>query len=106
MLRFIEISTQFACRFPFYKKLELSKKTSSVILNELPTLAISETRKTGFFTLPEIGKLASFKRKAPIWGAIPLQGKRSRFLPRQLLRCGSQEALKNDCSGEEVGNLK
>jgi hypothetical protein len=36
----------------FARKFELSKKTASAILDEGATLAVSETQKTGSFTLP------------------------------------------------------
>ena len=48
----------------FAEKFELSKKTSTVILNEVAALAVSETKKAGSFTLPGIGKLVLVKRKA------------------------------------------
>ncbi len=48
----------------FAKKFELSKKTTSAILDEVAALAVSETKKAGSFTLPEIGKLVLSKRKA------------------------------------------
>jgi DNA-binding protein HU-beta len=46
----------------FAKKFDLSKKTASGIIDEVAALAVSETKKTGSFTLPGIGKLvlASF----------------------------------------------
>jgi len=48
----------------FAGKFELSKKTASGIIKEVATLAVSETKKTGAFTLPGIGKLILVKRKA------------------------------------------
>ena len=48
----------------FAKKFELSKKAASGILDEVAVLAISETKKSGSFTLPGIGKLVLVKRKA------------------------------------------
>lgn len=48
----------------FAKKFELSKKTTSAILDEVAALAVSETKKAGSFTLPGIGKLVLSKRKA------------------------------------------
>ena len=41
----------------FAKKFEISKRMASAILDEVATLAVSETKKTGSFTLPGIGKL-------------------------------------------------
>jgi DNA-binding protein HU-beta len=48
----------------FAKKFELSKKATSGIIEEVAALAVSETKKTGSFTLPGIGKLVLVKRKA------------------------------------------
>jgi DNA-binding protein HU-beta len=41
----------------FVGKFELSKKTAAGIIDEVAALAVSETKKTGSFTLPGIGKL-------------------------------------------------
>jgi DNA-binding protein HU-beta len=48
----------------FAEKFEIPKTVASVVLNELTTLAVSETKKTGSFTIPGIGKLVLMKRKA------------------------------------------
>ena len=53
-----QIVTHFADKFEF------SKKAASSIIDEMACLAISETKKTGFFTIPGIGKLVLQKRKA------------------------------------------
>ena len=57
----------------FAGKFELSKKTASAILEEVAALAVSETKKTGSFTLPGIGKLVLVKRKARM-GRNPATG--------------------------------
>jgi len=48
----------------FSEKFELSKKTASAVIDEVAALAVSETKKSGSFTLPGIGKLVLTKRKA------------------------------------------
>jgi DNA-binding protein HU-beta len=48
----------------FAGKFEVSKKTASGIIDEVAALAASETKKTGSFTIPGIGKLVLVKRKA------------------------------------------
>jgi DNA-binding protein HU-beta len=48
----------------FAKKFELSKKSASSIIDEMAMLATAETKKTGVFTFPGIGKLVLSKRKA------------------------------------------
>jgi hypothetical protein len=55
----------------FAGKFELSKRTTVAILDEAAALAVSETKKTGSFTLPGIGKLAA-KNGSPQNGLKPL----------------------------------
>jgi DNA-binding protein HU-beta len=57
----------------FAKKFELTKKTASGIIEEVAALAVSETKKTGSFTIPGIGKLVLAKRKARM-GRNPATG--------------------------------
>jgi DNA-binding protein HU-beta len=57
----------------FAKKFDLSKKVSSSVIDEMATLAIAETKKTGVFTFPGIGKLVLVKRKARV-GRNPATG--------------------------------
>ena len=57
----------------FAGKFELTKKTASGIIEEVAGLAIAETKKTGSFTLPGIGKLVLVKRKARM-GRNPATG--------------------------------
>lgn len=45
-------------------KFELTKNTAKELLDELTRLAVTETKKTGSFTLPGIGKIVLSKRKA------------------------------------------
>jgi len=48
----------------FAEKFELSKRAASTVIEEMSALAVSETKKTGSFTIPGIGKLVLVKRKA------------------------------------------
>ena len=48
----------------FAQKFELPKKTASALIDEMASLAISESKKTGSFTIPGVGKLVLQKRKA------------------------------------------
>ena len=57
----------------FAGKFELTKKIASGIIDEVAALAVSETKKTGSFTLPGIGKLVLVKRKARM-GRNPATG--------------------------------
>jgi len=65
--------TKFQIVSHFAGKFELSKKTALAILEEVAALAVSETKKTGSFTLPGIGKLVLVKRKARM-GRNPATG--------------------------------
>ncbi len=58
----------------FAGKFELSKKTATAVIDEVAALAVSETKKTGSFTVPGIGKLVLVKRKARM-GRNPATGK-------------------------------
>jgi len=48
----------------FAEKFDISKKTAAEFVEEVAALAISETKKSGVFTLPGIGKLVLSRRKA------------------------------------------
>ena len=48
----------------FAEKFDISKKTATAFVEEVAALAISETKKSGVFTLPGIGKLVLVRRKA------------------------------------------
>ncbi len=45
-------------------KFSVSKKVGGAILDELASLAVSQTKKVGQFILPGIGKLVKAERKA------------------------------------------
>ena len=57
----------------FAKKFDLSKKAASSAIDEMAALAIAETKKSGVFTFPGIGKLVLVKRKARV-GRNPATG--------------------------------
>jgi DNA-binding protein HU-beta len=48
----------------FADKYELSKRTASALIDDMASLAVSETKKVGCFIIPGIGKLVLQKRKA------------------------------------------
>ncbi len=57
----------------FAEKFELSRRSATEMLDELAALAASETKKTGSFTIPGIGKLVLVRRKARM-GRNPATG--------------------------------
>jgi DNA-binding protein HU-beta len=77
----------------FAKKFELSKKTSAAILDEVAALAVSETKKTGSFTLPGIGKLVLVKRKARM-GRNPATGAEIKIPAKTVVKMRIAKAAK------------
>jgi DNA-binding protein HU-beta len=53
-----QLATHFADKFG------VSKKTANEILDELASVAVTQTKKTGQFVVPGIGKLVKANRKA------------------------------------------
>ncbi len=77
----------------FAGKFELSKKAASGIIEEVATLAVSETKKTGSFTLPGIGKLVLFRRKARM-GRNPATGKAIKIPAKPVVKMRVAKAAK------------
>ena len=57
----------------FAEKFEMPRKAAGAILDEVVNLAIAETKKSGSFALPGLGKLVLVKRNARI-GRNPATG--------------------------------
>ena len=77
----------------FAGKFELTKKTASGILEEVAALAVSETKKSGSFTLPGIGKLVLVKRKARM-GRNPATGEAIKIPAKTVVRMRVAKAAK------------
>ena len=77
----------------FAGKCEVSKKTASGIIDEVAALAVSETKKTGSFTLPGIGKLVLVKRKARM-GRNPATGKAIKIPAKTVVKMEVAKAAK------------
>jgi DNA-binding protein HU-beta len=77
----------------FAGKFELTKKTASGIIDEVAALAVSETKKTGSFTLPGIGKLVLAKRKARM-GRNPATGEPMKIPAKTVVRMRVAKAAK------------
>jgi len=82
-----QIVTHFADKFEF------SKKAASSIIEEMAALAISETKKTGSFVLPGIGKLVLSKRKARK-GRNPATGEEIRIPAKTVVKMRIAKACK------------
>ena len=77
----------------FAAKFELSKKTAAAIIDEVATLAVSETKKTGSFTLPGIGKLVLVRRKARM-GRNPATGEAIKIPAKTVVKMRVAKAAK------------
>jgi DNA-binding protein HU-beta len=77
----------------FAGKFELSKKASAAIIDEVAALAVSETKKTGSFTLPGIGKLVLVKRKARM-GRNPATGEAIKIPAKTVVKMRIAKAAK------------
>jgi len=77
----------------FSGKCELSRRRVVEIIDELAALAVSETKKTGSFTLPGIGKLVLVKRKARM-GRNPATGEAIKILAKTVVKMRVSKAAK------------
>jgi DNA-binding protein HU-beta len=78
----------------FAKKFDLSKKTAALIVEEVATLAIAETKKAGAFVLPGIGKLVLSKRKARM-GFNPATGEQIKIPAKTVVKMRLAKACKD-----------
>ncbi len=77
----------------FAEKFELPKKTAAALIDEVAALSISETKKSGSFTLPGVGKLVMSKRKARI-GRNPATGESIKIPAKTVVKMRMAKALK------------
>jgi DNA-binding protein HU-beta len=77
----------------FAEKFELPKKTAAALIEEVAALAVSETKKSGSFTLPGLGKLVMSKRKARI-GRNPATGESIKIPAKTVVKMRMAKALK------------
>ncbi len=78
----------------FAEKFQLTKSTANAVMDELASLAVSETKKTGAFTLPGIGKLVLSKRKART-GRNPQTGVPIKILAKTVVKMRMAKAFKD-----------
>ncbi len=72
---------------------ELPKKAAAAIVDEVAALAVSETKKSGSFTLPGIGKLVISKRKARM-GRNPATGESIKIPAKTVVKMRIAKACK------------
>jgi len=78
----------------FAKKFDLSKKVASSVIDEMPTLAIAETKKAGAYTFPGIGKAVLVKRKARV-GRNPATGEPINIPAKTVVKIRVAKAFKD-----------
>jgi DNA-binding protein HU-beta len=78
----------------FAKKFDMAKKTASAFIEEMANLAVAETKKSGAFTLPGIGKLVLSKRKARM-GRNPATGEAIKIPAKTVVKMRVAKACKD-----------
>ena len=78
----------------FAEKFDFSKKTAAMIIDEVAAFAVGETKKTGAFTLPGIGKLVISNRKARM-GFNPATGEQIKFPAKRVVKMRLAKACKD-----------
>ena len=76
------------------EKFSLTKNSAKEILDELAKLAIAETKKTGSFTMPGIGKIVLSKRKARV-GRNPQSGEPIKIPAKTVTKMRIAKAFKD-----------
>ncbi|MBX3277765.1 MAG: HU family DNA-binding protein [Acidobacteria bacterium] len=78
----------------FATKFGLSKKTAGDVVAEFATVALAQTKKTGQFTIPGIGKLVKAHRKARK-GRNPATGAEIKIPARTVVKFRVAKACKD-----------
>ncbi len=84
----------------FAKKFEVSKKAASAMIDEMAALAIAETKKSGAFVLPGIGKLVKVNRKARM-GRNPATGEAIKIPAKTVVKMRVAKACKEAIVGKK-----
>ena len=83
----------------FANKFMVSRRTAVAMLDEVALLAVSETKKTGSFTLPGIGKLVLVKRKARM-GRNPATGETIQIPAKNVVKMRVSKVAKEAIVGK------
>ncbi len=84
----------------FAKKFEVSKKAASGMIEEVAALAIAETKKSGAFVIPGIGKLVKVNRKARM-GRNPATGEAIKIPAKTVVKMRVAKACKEAIVGKK-----
>ena len=83
----------------FAKKFEVSKKAAAAMIEEVAALAIAETKKSGAFVVPGIGKLVKVNRKARM-GRNPATGEAIKIPAKTVVKMRVAKACKEAIVGK------
>jgi len=83
----------------FAKKFEVSKKAAAAMIDEVAALAIAETKKSGAFVVPGIGKLVKVNRKARM-GRNPATGEAIKIPAKTVVKMRMAKACKEAIVGK------
>ena len=76
------------------EKMEMSKKDAAAFIEAFVNLATTQTRKTGAFTVPGIGKLVLSQRKARM-GRNPQTGEAIKIKAKKVVKMRLAKACKD-----------
>ena len=77
----------------FADKFELTKKDAADVVNEMADLAIAQTKKSGSFVFPGIGKLVKDRRKARM-GRNPATGEPIKIAAKTVVKMRISKSCK------------
>jgi DNA-binding protein HU-beta len=77
------------------EKFSLSKKAANDVIDELASVAVAQTKKSGAFTLPGIGKLVKAARKARM-GRNPATGEAIKIPAKTVVKFRVAKAAKDN----------
>jgi DNA-binding protein HU-beta len=83
----------------FAKKFEVSKKAAAAMIEEVAALAIAETKKSGTFVLPGVGKLVKVNRKARM-GRNPATGEAIKIPAKTVVKMRVAKACREAIVGK------
>src|SRR5262249_30797241 len=93
------MATKMKTKSPFARnlptKISLSKKAANDVIDEIASVAVAQTKKTGAFTLPGIGKLVKANRKARK-GRNPATGEEIRIPAKTVVKFRVAKAAKDN----------
>ena len=84
----------------FAEKFELTRKQAADVVNEFAELAVAQTKKTGTFVLPGIGKMTKVKRKARM-GRNPATGEAIKIPAKTVVKMRLAKACSESVLGKK-----